>query len=454
MRRVFNLFHKKKHSLVRDLTFKSSSNDGHDNAAVVTLSDEDTGDATTNTCDIHTDQRISALFNAIQRHDVEDVKALVQDSAIGLLETPCGGLTPLLVACHTRHLPILKLLLQHHARTEAEDHQGSTALHTAICDGWIEGVTELLKHGASPCLQDASAPASALCVAETPLRAAVRTGNVTVLQLILKHHPNTSVMDSEEGSLLHLAARSHQPHMVKFLLMEHKSLEILRSCGQNGDSVMHAVLQKSSKAKDENPFLETLRMFFEAGVDVNVKNNHGETPLFLAARRRLPKCTELLISFGADLFAMTQWGQSVLHGACLGGCALCLNILLKASRLDHLVTLPDLEGVQPFHCAVRSSSIDCCELLLTNGDHLTHTDAEGTSRCSLLLQHFPSTSSSQLLTRIFNSHISLSDDPPYDRNSHVIFDYSQILSSSNTTFRVPLLRILITIKGVFSNIHW
>ena len=323
-------------------------------------------------------------------------------------------------------------------QVEAENRHGSTPLHIAICDGWNEGVAELLKNGASPGLHDASTSSSTKYVADTPLNSAVRTGNVTALELIFKHHPDIGVMNCEKGSLLHLAACSQQPEIVKFLLREKMTAEMLKSCNQNGDNVIHTVLQKNSKMKYEKPILEILRMFFDAGVDVNSKNKDGETALFLASRRRLPKCTKLLLSFGADLLAMTESGQSVIHGACLGGCAVTLSLLLKTGHLGHLVTVPDKNGVQPFHCAVRSYSIDCCEILLMNGDHLTHCDTEGTSRCFLLLQYFPSTST-QLLTRLFNSRITLSDDPQYDRNFRVIFDYSDILSKSKNDIQSSLI---------------
>ncbi|XP_045135191.1 transient receptor potential channel pyrexia-like isoform X2 [Portunus trituberculatus] len=392
-------------------------------------SEEDLPDGTNDACEGHTDQKVSALFSAIRRHDVDEVEMLVSNATPGSLETICGGLTPLLVACQQRNLPILKLLLQHHAQMEAESSNGTTPLHAAICEGWNEGVAELLKHGALPDLRDISTSTSTTAGASSPLKAAVMTGNIAALQLIFDYHPNLGVIDTEEGSLLHLAALSHQPLMVKYLLEEKISAEILKSCNQNGDTVMHAVLHKRSRDKYEKSQMEILRMFLEARIDVNSKNKAGETPIFLAARARLSHCTELLLSSGADPLAITESGQSVIHGACLGGCADTLNLLLKRCRLAHLVTHSDKEDVLPFHCAVGSYSIDCCQILLMNGDHLTHRDGNGTSRCSLLLQHFPDTSS-QLLDRLFSSRITLSDDPQYDRNFRVFFDYSDILSQN------------------------
>lgn len=314
-------------------------------------------------------------------------------------------------------------------QVEGKGSNGSTPLHAAIWEGWNEGVAELLKHGALPDLRDISISSSTSTGANSPLKAAVMTGNVAALQLIFEHHPSLSVMDNEEGSLLHLAAHSHQPLMVKYLLEEKIPEEILKSCDQKGDTVMHAVLSKKSRDKYEKSQIEILRMFLEAHVDVNSKNKAGETPLFLATRSRLSQCTELLLSYGADPFAMTESGQSVIHGACIGGCADTLSLLLERCHLAHLVTLSDKEGVLPFHCAVGSYSIDCCQILLMNGDHLTYRDGDGTSRCSLLLQHFPDTSS-QLLNRLFSSRITLSDDPQYDRNFRVFFDYSDILSQN------------------------
>ncbi|MPC13384.1 Transient receptor potential channel pyrexia [Portunus trituberculatus] len=236
---------------------------------------------------------------------------------------------------------------------EAESSNGTTPLHAAICEGWNEGVAELLKHGALPDLRDISTSTSTTAGASSPLKAAVMTGNIAALQLIFDYHPNLGVIDSEEGSLLHLAALSHQPLMVKYLLEEKISAEILKSCNQNGDTVIHAVLHKRSRDKYEKSQMEILRMFLEARIDVNSKNKAGETPIFLAARARLSRCTELLLSSGADPLAITESGQSVIHDT-----------------------------------------------------------------------------SSQLLDRLFSSRITLSDDPQYDRNFRVFFDYSDILSQN------------------------
>ncbi|XP_050703255.1 transient receptor potential channel pyrexia-like isoform X2 [Eriocheir sinensis] len=387
MKRLFTPCRKKRRPLIKTLTYKSSGL-YQENAAVVVDEEEARRGSACSTCsaDRHVAPRVTALF-----------------------------------------------------AVEAGDCNGCTPLHTAICDGWMEGVAELLNHGASPDLLDASTSNPVTKpVAESPLRAAVRTGNVAALRLIFTHHPNISILDTEEGSLLHLAARSHKLEMVDFLLHERVSGETLKSLNMKGDNVTHAALQRNITTKDETPLLEILRMFFEAGVDVNAKNNLGETPLFLACRRRLPKCTELLLSFGADPLAITEAGQSAIHGACHGGCAASLTHLLSTGRVAHLVTAPDNEGVQPFHHAIKSSSLDCCEILLKNGDHLTHIDLDGTSRCSLLLQYFPTTST-QLLTRLFNSYITLSDDAQYDRNSHIIFDYSKILFNRSNDIQSSLL---------------
>lgn len=323
-------------------------------------------------------------------------------------------------------------------QVEAEDSNGSTPLYIAICDGWLEGVAELLKHGALPCTQNAPIFPPAKHETESPLKAAVRTGNVDALQLIFAHHPNISIVDYNEGSLLHLAARWHKVEMVEYLLKEKVSREILESRNKDGDNVINAALHRNRIARDEIPILNILKKFIEAGVDVNLKNSLGETPLFLACCHRLPKCVELLLSLNADPLAITEAGQSVIHGACKGGCAVCLSHLLSTKCLQDLITAEDRGGEQPFHYAVKTSSLDCCEILLNNGDKLTLLDKNEKSRCFLLLQGFPNTST-QLFDRLFDSCITLSDDAQYDRNFHVTFDYSKILFDRSNDIQSSLL---------------
>ncbi|XP_045625444.1 transient receptor potential channel pyrexia isoform X2 [Procambarus clarkii] len=392
---------------------------------------------------------VHPLFSAIQRREVEEVEHLLVETPQATLEE-CGGLTPLHAATHVQDVAILKLLLDNSAQVEAVDGHGNTALHVAVSEGWHLGVAELLKAGASP---DAKLMPPSTAVAtkvggtnkiqaegDTPLQAAVRRGDVTTTKMLMQYRPDMSVVDKNGDSLLHLAAHAHSTELLSILLQHKVSSEMLHSRSYNGGGVMHAAIVKACDKVVEDTLLEILQMLFNTGVDVNLRNNQGESPLFLAACFRYSKAVERLLSMGADPLAVTQRGESVVHGACYKGCSSSLTHLLNTGRIDKLVTMPNVEGIEPFLYAIRSSSIDCCEILLNNGDHLTREDSEGVSRCALLLTYLPS--APDLLKRLFDARIHLSDEPQHDPNFRVTFDYSSILCQEKGEIQSSLMNDL------------
>ncbi|XP_042862446.1 transient receptor potential channel pyrexia-like [Penaeus japonicus] len=203
---------------------------------------------------------------------------------------------------------------------------------------------------------------------ETPLHAAIRHGDLASSTLMMQYHTDLSVRDGDLNTVLHLAAYARSTDIVRLLLSEKMSDDFISTGNREGNTVLHMALKYECDAAEEPSLKELVMLLIEKGVDVNSIN---------------------------------------------------------AERVDHLVTQA-ATNKEPFHYAVRRSSIDCCELLLNNGDHLTRRDAEGESRCSLVLEHLPS--ATQLFRRLFDARVKLSSQPQYDPDFRVTFDYSVLLS--------------------------
>jgi ankyrin repeat protein len=61
--------------------------------------------------------------------------------------------------------------------------------------------------------------------------------------------------------------------------------------------------------------LKAVRAQLDAGVEVNVRDADGNTPLLLAAVYAGPECVELLLKKGADVNAVNKRGVTPLHRA-------------------------------------------------------------------------------------------------------------------------------------------
>lgn len=364
------------------------------------------------------------IFVAIQSGDVEDVKNELKDDPEAALNTRYGGALPLHMACHSHSLDMLTFLLHAGAKVDAMDGLGQTALHLAVYYAWHDGVETLLKHGASPDTLCEPPPGVKGVRIETPMHLAVRRGDLPSTVLLLQHRPDLTLRDSDLCSVLHLAASARSLEIIRQILREKKVKEVINSKESKGNSVLHMALMKACDAMCEATVHDLVKELVLAGADVDHVNFQGESPLFFAAQHRLSRVVETLIGDGADVTVVTRNGQSLLHAACLKGCATSLNHILKTDKVQGLVTNCDNSGYAPFHYAVQSGSIDCCELLLTNGDHLTRLNKDGVTRCSVILSQLPS--ATQLLTRLFDNHVRLSNVPHHDPNFRVTFDYSVI----------------------------
>jgi uncharacterized protein len=91
-----------------------------------------------------------------------------------------------------------------------------------------------------------------------------------------------------------------------------------------------------------------VRDFIASGVDANLRNRFGWTPLMLAANEGHSPIVSLLLSAGADVQAVNDFGASALAYAALGGKCRTIQVLLGAgASLDvrpHGVSLLEFAG--------------------------------------------------------------------------------------------------------------
>lgn len=292
-------------------------------------------------------------------------------------------------------------------------------------EGWHEGVEELLQRGASPNTKSQPPPACKQYPVETPFHAAVRRGDNISTSLILRYRPDFCLKDNEHCSVLHLAVQTHNITLVRRLLQEKCCSDTFAAVDVRGNTVLHTALSRRC-SEDELHILDIIKDLVSLGLNLNVSNEMGETPLFLALRMRLTRVVKWLLSKGSDPLSVNYQQQTVLHVACEAGSALSLKHLLSTCGLNHLLFAADKEGHEPFHMAVFSGSLECCEILLDNGDHLTIRDKEGRSRFSHVLEYLPM--ASRLLTSVFDSRTRLVNEPADNPDFNVTLDYSVLMS--------------------------
>lgn len=94
-----------------------------------------------------------------------------------------------------------------------------------------------------------------------------------------------------------------------------------------GDGVLHKAIALSADLVFQEDQLRIVEFLLgpEVGASINLRNNQGETPLFMAAYLNLPDVVERLLEHGADPNIMSNEMRNPLHAMALGRITSCRN---------------------------------------------------------------------------------------------------------------------------------
>jgi len=126
--------------------------------------------------------------------------------------------------------------------------------------------------------------------------------------------------------------------------------------------------------------LDKVKVFIEQGIDVNVKNNLGNTPLHLAIIGGQKKMVELLIAKGADVNAQNNWGWTHLHIAAVHGYRDIVELLLAKGAN---VNAKRVAGWTALHQAAAAGYLDVSELLIRSGADVDAKKQDGSTPLDL-----------------------------------------------------------------------
>lgn len=111
--------------------------------------------------------------------------------------------------------------------------------------------------------------------------------------------------------------------------------------------------------------LDQVQKLIDSGIDVNLRDGGGSTPLINAASYKQTDILKLLILSGADVKAEHFLNGTALHEAASRGPAEAVEELLKAGSDVH--SDASRYGPTPLHCAANSNNAERVKLLLQAG---------------------------------------------------------------------------------------
>lgn len=310
------------------------------------------------------------LFEAVRGRQAGVVAAL-----LARVKTPDDadprndeGQTPLMAAAHDGTLPIVRLFLKAGASVFAADREGRTALHWATTLGNPLILDELLAAGADPNAQTRDGRTPLMMLAQN------RRSDVIVRLLARKDLPmpfDLRIADQDGRTLLDIAAAAGLTDLARAID------EALRSSSPEGEVPPQAdrfgatALHHAARGGNTEILADLLK---NPTVDVNARNDAGETPLMIAAREGEAAAVRLLLAHGADVNRQGRSGETPLSEAARLGRIVIVEALLAGGADANLAMKT---GMTPLLWAVRERHVDVIRALLKAGADPKAKDNDG-----------------------------------------------------------------------------
>ena len=289
----------------------------------------------------------TALHNACQQGNLISARCLLQAKKCDPnCKSECG-LTPLLVT-PARHSSIVSELLQHGANPNSVDSDGNTALHKACRAQALNSVKCLL----------AIAKCDPNCrnkLGMTPLHVSTLENADTIVNELIQHGAKLNIASGSGNTPLHIACELG-------MLKAAQYLSRAPSCDpniKNKKGLTPIQLTPHAFFMTDTPAL--IKELVQQGVNPNIVDSDGNTPLHLACRagdENIIKC--LVETEKCDLNHKNKTGRTPLH----------MTILQNADILNEFIrhganpNIPNNDGNTPLHDACRLGSLIAVQCLL------------------------------------------------------------------------------------------
>uniref|UniRef100_A0ABD2WWV0 Uncharacterized protein n=1 Tax=Trichogramma kaykai TaxID=54128 RepID=A0ABD2WWV0_9HYME len=235
----------------------------------------------------------------------------------------------------------------------------------------------------------------------THFHVACEYGCVDVVKKFLElgQDPNC-IVPRTGNSPLHLALMSDKKEVAKLLLRNGANLIL---ANKNGRTPLHLIFKLDADGG-------LTKMFFEIcsdrrqPVEIDSRDNEGNTPLYMALRYNRKKAVETLLRNGADPNLVNEKGETPLHfmSRTRAKEVVAKTFLDISDSLNRPVPIDarDNKGNTPLHSAIEKRHVHMVEFLLKHGADPNASNQEGSTPrhliCTMLV-----TKKSPIFLRIF-----------------------------------------------------
>lgn len=227
-----------------------------------------------------------------------------------------GEFTPLMLSSRRGHLEIMKTLMDAGFDPNLKGFNEQTALMEALLAGKVEAMNLLIQRNADINSRDRDG--------KTALIMAIEEGHVDVVIGLLENDANPYLCSKDKyGNSLNAlmwAAYKKNEEIMNVLLDAGVNPNLKNEIGESAvflaieDNRWHSTITNIlDKEYDlEGSYRRIVQMFINKGLDVNIKDREGDTLTIWATLKNYKKVLELLLSNGAEVMLKNNKGKTAL----------------------------------------------------------------------------------------------------------------------------------------------
>lgn len=238
------------------------------------------------------------------------------------------GRTPLHVAAQEGHLSSIKYLIGKSASVQMKCKNGQTVIHYAASSGHEECIRWLI-HSTEVNVNDED------IFQKRPVHIAALRGHTNILKVLISIGGAHLIQPNECWNVLKVAIQYNHLDCIQYLSKECQLLddfnpifdaikakhqEVIKYFPTNGWSVLHHAVKSGN--------IESVRYFNQITNDINVEDEHRQTPIHLAASGGHLTIMKYLIEEGVDVVVKDSTNWTALHHSARHGKLDCVKYLV------------------------------------------------------------------------------------------------------------------------------
>eukprot|EP01130_Rhizamoeba_saxonica_P015245 TRINITY_DN6799_c0_g1_i1.p1 TRINITY_DN6799_c0_g1~~TRINITY_DN6799_c0_g1_i1.p1 ORF type:complete len:493 (-),score=101.55 TRINITY_DN6799_c0_g1_i1:334-1758(-) len=197
---------------------------------------------------------------------------------------------------------------------------------------------------------------------------AVRANNITRLKRLVARGVTANMKDEYGKTILHEAAMTLNYAVLRYLF-EETDMPLDPNIGDDrlahkddrtGFTALHWICSYARGDHLQQATESVKILCKDPRIQVNTKDNKGNTPLVVASSIGAVQIMEILVEQGANLNLATLGGSTALHAACALGQTEAAEFLLDAAAW---IEVEDSKGMRPIHLAAKGGHLDIVRLL-------------------------------------------------------------------------------------------